>query len=34
MEGTAKMNEQRDAALLDLENYHEELWAKLDAFGD
>ncbi|HCM8222225.1 TPA: DUF5066 family protein, partial [Salmonella enterica] len=29
-----KMNEQRDAALLDLENYHEELWAKLDALGD
>ncbi len=34
MEGTAKMNEQRDAALLDLEDYHEEFWAKLDALVD
>ncbi|EHB0935671.1 DUF5066 family protein, partial [Salmonella enterica subsp. enterica serovar Heidelberg] len=24
----------RDAALLDLEDYHEAFWAKLDALGD
>ncbi|MGO0302823.1 DUF5066 family protein [Salmonella enterica] len=29
-----KMNEQRDAALLDLEDYHEAFWAKLDALVD
>ncbi|MGK7293227.1 DUF5066 family protein, partial [Salmonella enterica] len=29
-----KMNEKRDAALLDLEDYHEEFWAKLDALVD
>ncbi|ESF51074.1 putative cytoplasmic protein [Salmonella enterica subsp. enterica serovar Stanley str. ATCC 7308] len=28
------MNEQRDAALLDLEDYHEAFWAKLDALVD
>ncbi|EBJ1573651.1 DUF5066 domain-containing protein, partial [Salmonella enterica] len=25
---------QRDAALLELEDYHEAFWAKLDALGD
>ncbi|EAR2818405.1 DUF5066 family protein, partial [Salmonella enterica] len=29
-----KMNEKRDAALLDLEDYHEAFWAKLDALVD
>ncbi|ESH54654.1 putative cytoplasmic protein [Salmonella enterica subsp. enterica serovar Choleraesuis str. 0006] len=28
------MNEKRDAALLDLEDYHEAFWAKLDALVD